>query len=360
MDNVEQMFMTAGDRFVEAVIHPVTYAQLGLILVLVCLSYFICSRIKHHIPLFADSADVEELNIIKRMVRGLGKFMFPLLTILLLSLADELSERFLGQSWLIRLALIVSMLVVFVIFIREHVRNEFIKFVFRWIALPLLLLHLLGWLDPLIEILESMSLTIGNIEISAYGLLRVTLFGAVLFWLGRASNRTGKDIIRRQEKLDLRAKEVASKILEVAIFITVSILLLQVMGINLTALAVFGGAVGVGLGFGLQAIASNFISGVIILLDRSILTNDYIELEDGRTGIVREMSLRSTTLETFEGKDIMVPNEKFITESFINWTHNNQKQRYRVDFSVAYHSDVRKLVDIIKVLVASHEQVISG
>lgn len=360
MENVKQMFMTASDRFSEVVIDPVTYAQLGLILLLLSICYFVCSRIKDRISLFADSANVDDLNIVRRMVRGLGKFMFPLLTILVLSLADELSYRFLGQSWLIRLALIVSMLVVFNIFIREHVRNDFIKLVFRWIALPLLLLHLVGWLDPLIEILESMSLTVGNIEISAYGLLRVTLFGSVLFWLGRASNRTGKDIIRRQEKLDLRAKEVASKLLEVGIFFTIFILLLQVMGINLTALAVFGGAVGVGLGFGLQSIASNFISGVIILMDRSILTNDYIELEDGRTGIVREMSLRSTTLETFEGKDIMVPNEKFITESFVNWTHNHQKQRYRVDFSVAYHSDVRKLVDIIKVVVASHEQVISG
>ena len=88
--------------------------------------------------------------------------------------------------------------------------------------------------------------------------------------------------------------------------------------------------------------------------------DDYIELEDGRTGIVREMKLRSTTLETFDGKDVMVPNEKFVTESFINWTHKDKKQRYRVDFSVAYDSDIRKLVDIIKATVASHEQVISG
>ncbi len=70
--------------------------------------------------------------------------------------------------------------------------------------------------------------------------------------------------------------------------------------------------------------------------------------------------MRSTTLETFDGKDIMVPNEKFITESFTNWTHNNSKQRYRVDFSVAYHTNVRQMVEIIKEVVASHEQVISG
>ena len=142
--------------------------------------------------------------------------------------------------------------------------------------------------------------------------------------------------------------------------VLVALLLLNVMGINLTALAVFGGAVGVGLGFGLQAIASNFISGIIILLDRSLTIGDYVELEDGRTGIVRELGMRSTTLETFDGKDIMVPNEKFIVESFTNWSHQHGKQRYRVDFSVAYDTDIRKLVELVKEVVASHPQVMSG
>jgi small-conductance mechanosensitive channel len=87
---------------------------------------------------------------------------------------------------------------------------------------------------------------------------------------------------------------------------------------------------------------------------------DYVELDDGRTGIVRELNMRSTTLETFDGKDIVVPNEKFIAEIFTNWTHKDKSQRYRVDFSVAYHSDIRKLVEIIKAVVASHPQVFSG
>jgi small-conductance mechanosensitive channel len=191
-------------------------------------------------------------------------------------------------------------------------------------------------------------------------LIRVVLFGSLLFWLGRISNSTGQEIIRRQQQLDLRTREVAAKLLQVSIVAVVFLLLLQVMGVNLTALAVFGGAVGVGLGVGLQAIASNFISGIIILMDRSVSVDDYIQLEDGRTGIVRELNMRSTTLETFDGKDVMVPNEKFIVETFTNWTHKNTKQRYRVDFSVAYHSDIRALVAIIKRIVASHPKVFSG
>ncbi len=150
--------------------------------------------------------------------------------------------------------------------------------------------------------------------------------------MGRISNKVGQQIIRSQSDLDIGTREVFAKLFEVALFVVIFLLLLQVMGINLTALAVFGGALGVGLGFGLQAIASNFISGIIILLDRSITVGDYIELEDGRTGIIRELKMRSTTLETFDGKDIMVPNETFITTNFINWTHKNKKQRYSIEF----------------------------
>jgi small-conductance mechanosensitive channel len=119
-------------------------------------------------------------------------------------------------------------------------------------------------------------------------------------------------------------------------------------------------AMGVGLGFGLQSIASNFISGVIILLDRSVTLGDFIELEDGRSGRVTELSLRATTLETYDGKDIVVPNETFIASSFINWTHKDNKQRYRVDFSVAYHTDIRALVEVVKQVVGEHPQVITG
>ena len=96
------------------------------------------------------------------------------------------------------------------------------------------------------------------------------------------------------------------------------------------------------------------------MLDRSITVGDYIELEDGRTGIIRELKMRSTTLETFDGKDIMVPNEQFITTNFVNWTHKNKKQRYSIEFQVAYKTDLHKLFDVLREVVASHPRVLSG
>ena len=98
----------------------------------------------------------------------------------------------------------------------------------------------------------------------------------------------------------------------------------------------------------------------MLLLDRSLTIGDYIELEDGRTGVVRELNMRSTTLETFDGKTSWCRTKSSSSIPFTNWTHKNKSQRYRVDFSVAYHSDVRKLVEIIKQVVASHPQVLAA
>ena len=360
LDKLNQLAEEVSATVSGALSQPETYTQLGVILAIYALSFVLANRIRKYAPILDAKYEVADIRHVRKFIGKLGALVFPLLAILMLRISAEISQIALAQGWLVQTALTIAILLLFNSIIHDFIANQAAARVFRWLGLPLLFMHLLGILSSLIEILESISITIGDIQISAYGIARVAIFGSLLFWLGRVSNKTGREIISRQETLDLRTREVASKLLEIAIFFFIFLLLLQVMGINLTALAVFGGALGVGLGFGLQAIASNFISGIIILLDRSLSIGDYIELADGSTGVVRELNMRSTTLETFEGKDIMVPNEKFIVETFINWTHKDKSQRYRVDFSVAYHSDVRKLVEIIKQVVASHPQVFSG
>lgn len=227
-------------------------------------------------------------------------------------------------------------------------------------VVPLILLNSLGLLSVATQTLDSYALDLGNIHITLFDVLRVAYFGLILFWLGRESNRVGKKKIRQQKNLDSSTKEIIAKLFEVGIFILVALLLLNILGINLTTLAVVGGAVGVGIGIGLQSIASNFISGLIILLDRSLSIGDYIELGDGRSGIIRELSLRAATLETFDGKDIVVPNDVFFSETFTNWTHKNKKQRYAIDFNVAYSTDLDKLFPLVKDMLESHPKVLSG
>ena len=303
---------------------PEAYGQLGLILIIYALSFVVANRIRKYLPFFNNaSTSTRHFSLQRKIYTKLGAYIAPILAVLILKISIETSSDTATHLWIAKTAMTIGILYIFHSLIRDFVSNQFIAAVLRWVGMPIVFLHLLNVLVGLIEILESISLSIGNIEISAYGIARVAIFGSLLFWIGRATNKTGGDIIRKQEKLDLRTREVAAKLFEVATFTLIALLLLQVMGINLTALAVFGGAIGVGIGLGLQAIASNFISGFIILLDRSVSIGDYIELEDGRTGVVRELSMRATTLETYDGKDIVVPNEKFIVGTFItvSYTH---------------------------------------
>ncbi|MDX1572621.1 MAG: mechanosensitive ion channel [Methylophaga sp.] len=339
---------------------PMFYSQLGLIVIGCVVGYAISSFIRKHIPILHQPPVEGPAKNLRQSIYNSRDLLLPLMFILSLSLTADISKSLLGKDGLVTVAM--SWAVIFMLYkiIDRLVNKTLFKKMAYWILLPIAILHLFGWLPPVIAYLEEISLQIGNIEISAYGVVRVIIFGSILFWLGRLSNHAGQQIIRSQEDLDAGTREVFAKLFQIALFFIVFLLLLQIMGINLTALAVFGGALGVGLGFGLQSIASNFISGIILLLERSLSVGDYVEMEDGRKGIIRELNMRSTTLETFDGKDIMVPNEQFITTSFTNWTHKNNKQRYALEFQVAYKTDLHFLFDLIRKTVASHPRVISG
>lgn len=335
-----------------------TYSQIGLIIGIYLVAYIMTRQLRHYIPFLNNNTPKPGDTITGFDVAG--KLLFPIIAIVLLRVSVEFSQYIAEDSWVMQGALAIAILLLANSAINLLVKQPILIVAFRWIGMPVIFFHFVGILGDVIKVLDAMAIQMGDIRLSVYGFLRLFIFGSLLFWLGRLSNRTGQNLIRNHESLDVKSKELFAKLYEIVLIFVVILLLLKLMGINLTALAVFGGAVGVGLGFGLQAIASNFISGVIIILDKSITVGDHVELEDGKAGLVTQLNMRSTTLETFDGKDIVVPNEKFITGSFTNWTHKNKQQRYRVDFSVGYKTDVRSMVELIKAAVATHPQVLSG
>ena len=336
-----------------------TYIQFLVILFIYAFAFFAAYKVRQNIGL-TNQVPLDSAHPLRKFSYRIGGILFPLLAIIILQISTKMGERLAYSPWLIETALSIAVLLFFNSLIRVFVLQPFAATLFRWIGLPILLLNMLNVLPTVIESLEEISLTVGNVSVSAYGVVRVIIFGGFLFWLGRESNNFGKAIIKKQATLDTPTKEVFSKLFEVTLFCVILLLLLNVMGVNLTTLAVFGGAVGVGLGLGLQSIASNFISGIIILLDRSLTAGDFVELDDGQKGFVREFKMRYTVLETYDGKDILVPNEKFVSSLIVNWTHKDPKQRFRVDFSVPYSTDVRAMVEFIKLAVGEHPQVING
>ena len=340
---------------------PQFYAQLAVIAAAVSLAWIAAALLRTRIPLFRHAPPADgPLHDLKQRLFDARELIFPILCVVALGLAREFGGLLVDQLWLVRAAQGLAVVYLLFSFVTHFVKRPSFVAMVRWIGVPVALLFVLGVLDDVTAYLDGISVEVGNLRLSAFAIVRTLFFGAILFWLGRISKDTGKRVIRSREELDNDTREIAAKLFEVGLYVVIAVLLLQVMGINFTTLAVFGGAIGVGLGFGLQQIAANFISGIIILLDRSIRIGDFIELEDGRSGTLREMTMRSATLETFDGKEIMVPNERFITTAFTNWTHSNKKQRYPIEFQVAYKTDLEKMFEILRKVVASHPKVLSG
>lgn len=206
----------------------------------------------------------------------------------------------------------------------------------------ILALGYLGKLTPIINILDSdeLAMTVGNFRISVYIVIKMLLALILIVWAARTTSDFAKKRIRNMHSISRGNKELLIKGFQIMLYVICFLVALDVIGIDLTALTVFSGAVGIGLGFGLQKITSNFISGLILLVEKSIEVDDLVELTDGISGYVRNTGARYTLLETFDGREVMIPNEDFITSRVINLTYSSNIARVQVDVGVSYKSDL--------------------
>lgn len=338
---------------------PAFYAQVGAIVGAWFVAKIVAKIIRSRVPfLVTEPAKDGRFYFILKWIYAARGLLNSLLLVAILAISVAILDAAVGTSWLVRIAQSLAVVLALNTAIGLFLSNTLLQRIVKLIVLPSALLMVFGKFDDFTLWLDTVALELGNIRLSAFFLIKAAIFGGILFWLGRQSNKAGQDAIHKQEALDLSMKSLVSKLFEIALFIAIGIVFLQLLGIDLTALAVLGGAVGVGLGFGLQQIAANFISGMIILFERSLSPGDFIEMEDGKSGILKEINMRSTTLETYDGKEIMLPNEKFITTTFVNWTRDDPRQRYEVEFCVAYDTDLEPLPDLISDAVSKHPQVL--
>ena len=339
-------------------VSPQFYAQVIAIIALWIVAKMLARQILARVPLLREEPNEGRFLRYQKLLYSCRNLLEPLLFVLGMAAAAAVADQTLGASWLIRIAQGLALVRLLHALIMRFITHPVLNSAARWIGLPIAAIYALGYFTQFTTALDNIAFSAGNIRISLLALSKAALFGGILFWLGRTSSSAGQKVIRDQNSIDVQTRELAAKALEILVFAIVGLLLLNILGMDLTTLAVFGGALGVGLGFGLQQIASNFISGVILLLERSIKIGDYIEMEDGKSGTLKTMNMRSSVLSTFDGKDIMVPNDRFITTQFTNWTHEDPRQRYEVEFSVAYDTDLHKVPPLIIKAVSAHEQVL--
>ena len=208
------------------------------------------------------------------------------------------------------------------------------------------ILYKLGNLNNLVKDIDRFSIKIGAINITPFLLIKGIILLAILITIASITINWINHRIKNNQRLRPNTKALLTKSIELGIYFLTIVITLNVLGVKLTALAVFGGAFGVGIGFGLQKITSNFISGIILLLEKSIESGDLIEME-GVYGVIKNINSRYTLIETFDGKEIMVPNEDFMTNKVTNWTFSNTKGRVEILIGVSYDSDIKKAKELI-------------
>jgi len=197
----------------------------------------------------------------------------------------------------------------------------------------------------------------GSTEISIYSVLKVVVFVSIIVLLARTSRRVLLSQILRKTPLDLGIQHAVATFTQYLVLAFGFLVGLPTVGVDLSALSFLAGAVGVGVGFGLQSITNNFISGIIILFERPIKIGDRIEVGDVNGDVVH-IAARSTTVRTNDNIAIIIPNSSFISSNVINWSHGDSKVRFRVPVQVAYDSDVRLVEKLLLELARDNENVL--
>ena len=284
---------------------------------------------------------------VRRFALRFLPLLLPLLAYGFTAVGEAITRSVFGSGAVIAFGKRVFLFVAARAVARDVLTDPFLRLLGRYVLVPLAALNALGLLDPAMAWLEAQMVELGNIRFSLAALIRGLIAGSLLFWLGSWSNRQSAVYIKAQQELRPATRELAAKAAEVIIFGAAFLLLLSIMGIDLTTIAVLGGALGVGIGLGLQQIAANFISGIILLIEGQTTVGDYVELDGGETGTIVKMTARACVLETFDGRWIVVPNDHFITTRVVNYSDQGSANRYEVPFSVSYDTDINLVPDLI-------------
>ena len=220
-------------------------------------------------------------------------------------------------------------------FVRDPIFAKFISITIWVIAA----LNILGWLDQAIAVLDGFAMSFGDLRISLLVVIKAVLSLAVLLWVATVVSEMFERRIKGSKELTPSVQVLFTKLFQIALIAIAFIAALSTVGIDLSAFAVLGGAIGVGIGFGLQKIVSNLISGIILLLDKSIKPGDVITV-GAYYGVVNSLGARYVSVITRDGIEHLIPNEELITNRVENWSYSDSNIRLKVQVGVHYKADV--------------------
>ncbi|WP_411974399.1 mechanosensitive ion channel family protein [Sulfitobacter faviae] len=284
-----------------------------------------------------------QLRVVVQVKRRLGLIWFALLAGLLYQVMQNVTWP--SRSYLIGLAATLAAIYVGIAFAARLVRNRPLRRMVTWGLWIYATLYMLNVADDVALFLDGVALTVGEFRLSVLTILTALVVVGALLTMARLVSTTTAATIRKNEDISPSMQVLAVKGVQILLYGLAFFIGVRAVGIDLTGLAVLSGAIGVGLGFGLQKVVSNLVSGVIILLDKSIKPGDVISL--GETfGWIQTLGARYASVVTRDGKEYLIPNEDLITGQVVNWSHSNDFVRLDIYFGTAYSDDphlVRKL-----------------
>ncbi|MFO8125241.1 MAG: mechanosensitive ion channel [Yoonia sp.] len=243
-----------------------------------------------------------------------------------------------SRSYLLGVIGTLALAWLLIVFATRLIKSPILRRFVRYGAWTWATLQILGLLDAAERLLDSIAFSIGEIRFSMLLLIQGLVILGVLIALARFFTATTASRIRSNEDISPSMQVLIVKGVQIAFYGAALFLGVRALGIDLTGLAVLSGAIGVGLGFGLQKVVSNLVSGVIILLDKSIKPGDVISLGD-TFGWISSLGARYVSVVTRDGREYLIPNEDLITGQVVNWSHSNEFVRLDINFGTSYHDN---------------------
>src|SRR3977135_1615061 len=359
LNDITEFLQSAARSVGAEVTSPWFYLQLGLILAGAGIAFGTGAAIHSRIDMTSLAMGwPAPLRLFMRVLVGSASTaVFAVL--MTLARVVMLTSTWPRRSYLLAIAANLSFAWLIILFITSVIRNEFIVRLVSLSAWLVAALSILGQLDPTIEALDSVSVELGGLRLTPLLLIKLGVLLAVALWLTNIASNFVESRITQSGDLTPSIQVLLVKMIRLGLMVFAVAVVMSAVGINLSALAIFSGAAGVGIGFGFQKIVANFIRGIILLADKSVKPGDLVTIGDS-TGRINEMKTRYISVAAGDGREFLIPNEDLITQKVVNWTYTDTHTLVKVNFGTNYDADPRLVCKLAVNVAAAAPRALKG
>ncbi len=319
---------------------PWFYTQLGLILAAAGTALGVSAALRSRIDMtsIAMGWPTPLRLFVRVLIQSTSTAIFALLTLILRVIM--ISMTWPSRSYLLVTAASLAFAWLIIRLATSMIRNEFAVRLLSVSAWAVAALSIVGLLNPTIDALDSVAVVLGGVRMTPLLIIKATVSLAVALWLASVISKFLEHRIASSRDLTPSLQVLLSKMVRLLLIIAAVTIVMAAVGINLSSLAIFSGAVGVGIGFGLQKIVANFVSGIILLADKSVKPGDLITVGDN-FGRISAMNTRYISVAAGDGREFLIPNEDLVTQKVVNWTYTDKNTLVKVNFGTNYEADPR-------------------